>query len=208
MPKMTSAIASHERRPLLVEQVTMSGASLEDLWFQTDATKERSGRAAMDLGERFYQYLRMFADEARRIGAKPVLFMTWYPGNDSFFRTAAELEKVRLLPVGRAWRREFDWDGVHPNLFGSYLIACTVYAMVYEKPPVDLRFDFRDLANKNEFYDEPLLEQTLNQEQANAIGRAAWRACVCHPERSEGPGGKGGSTSGPPAHTGPSLRSG
>jgi len=219
MPKMTSAIATNERRPLLVEQVTMSGASLEDLWLQTDAPtriweehwdyvilQERSGRAAMDLGERFHQYLRRFADEARKSGATPILFMTWSPGNEQFFRSAAERDKVRLLPVGRAWRREFDWDGIHPNLFGSYLIACSVYAMVYDKPPVGLRSDFRDLADKSEFYDAPLLQQTLNQEQANAIGRAAWRAC--HPERSEGPGGKGGTAVAPPAHTGPSLRSG
>ena len=194
MPKMTSAIAAREQRPLLVDQVTMSGASLEDLWFRTDALKriweehwdyvilqERSGRAAMDLGERFYQYLRMFAGEARRSGATPVLFMTWYPGNEAFFRSTAERENVRLLPVGRAWKREFDWDGVHPNLFGSYLIACSVFAMVYDRPPVGLRFDFRDLANRNEFFDEPLLKQTMNQEQANAIGRAAWRAWANNP---------------------------
>src|SRR5207248_8393508 len=67
-----------------------------------------SSDLAMDLGERFYQYLRMLANEARRSGATPVLFMTWYPGNEAFFRSTAEREKVRLLPVGRAWRREFD----------------------------------------------------------------------------------------------------
>ena len=189
MPRMTSAIAARERRPLLVEQVTQSGASLEDLWFRTDALKriwqehwdyvilqERSGRSAMDRGPLFFQYLRMFAEHARRSGATPVLFMTWYPGNEHFFRSAAERENLVLLPVGSAWKREYDWDGVHPNLFGSYLIACSVYAMVYDRPPVDLRFDFRDLADKNEFFDEPLLKQTMNQEQANAIGRAAWRA--------------------------------
>ena len=189
MPKMTSAIAASERRPLLVEQVTQSGASLEDLWFRTDALKriwldhwdyvilqERSGRAAMDRGPLFFQYLRMFADQVRRSGATPVLFMTWYPGNEQFFRSAAERENVALLPVGRAWKREYDWDGVHPNLFGSYLIACSVYAMLYNQPPVGLRFDFRDLADRNEFFDAPLVQQTMNQEQANAIGRAAWRA--------------------------------
>ena len=189
MPKMTSAIASREIRPLLVDQVTMSGATLEDLWFHSEAARriwqehwdyvilqERSGRAAIDRGPMFYLYLRMFADEARKSGAEPVLFMTWYPGNEDFFVSAAARYHLRLLPVGRAWKSEYAWDDAHPNLFGSYLIACSVYAMVYNKPPIGLRFDFRNLANKNEFYDAPLVEQTMNQEQANAIGRAAWRA--------------------------------
>jgi len=197
MPRMTQAIAAGEQRPILASQVTMSGATLEDLWIRTDALRqiwqehwdyvilqERSGSAAMDRGELFRRCVAMFADEARRSGAQPVLFQTWYAGNSAFFHAAAQRANVRLLAVGDAWdallgsRRiaRLDWDGTHPNLYGSYLIACSVYALVYGRQPHDLPIEFRALAAKNEFYDAPLLDQTINAEQARAIQAAAWRA--------------------------------
>ncbi|HJT16559.1 MAG TPA: hypothetical protein VJ853_04195, partial [Thermoanaerobaculia bacterium] len=60
--------------------------------------------------------------------------------------------------------------------FGSYLIACSVYALVYGKPPIGLRFDFRGLADKDEFFDAPMLAQSLDRLTADEIGRAAWNA--------------------------------
>ena len=190
---MTAEISGRESRPLLVDAVTQSGASLEDLWFRTDAVRrvwqehwdyviiqERSGSAARDRGELFHKYLGMFADQARESGATPVVFMTWYPHpeNETLFKSAARRANARLLPVGIAWNtlQNLDWDGTHPNVAGSYLIACTVYAMVYDKPPLGAPFEFRHLAVKNEFYDRALLEQALNEEQAKRIQQAAWRA--------------------------------
>jgi hypothetical protein len=194
MPKMTAEIGAREDRPLLVDAVTQSGASIEDLWFRTDALKrlwqehwdyviiqERGGSAARDRGELFHKYLGMFADQARQSGATPVVFMTWYPawypGNE-LFTSAARRANARLLPVGIAWNmlQNLDWDGTHPNVAGSYLIACTVCAMIYGKPPLGAPFEFRHLAVKNEFYDKALLEQTLNEEQARMIQQTAWRA--------------------------------
>jgi len=147
MPRMTAQIGAKENPPLFVDFVTMSGASLEDLWFRTDAIKriwqlhwdyviiqERGGRAAMDRGEMFHKYLGMFACAAHMSGAKPVLFMTWYPGNENFFRAAAQRAHTLLLPVGLHWRQDFDLDGTHPNIAGSQMIACSVYTMIYKKP--------------------------------------------------------------------------
>src|SRR5207247_1879591 len=131
MPRMTQQIGAHENRPLFVDAVTQSGASLEDLWFRTDAAKriwqehwdyvilqERGGSAAQDPGELFHRYLGMFAAEARKSGATPVLFMTWNAGSEDFFKSAARRANARLLPVGLAWadllaRSDFsrlDWD--------------------------------------------------------------------------------------------------
>ncbi len=198
MPRMTQEIGSREHRPLLVDAITQSGASLEDLWFRTEAVKriwqehwdyvilqERGGRAAHDRGELFHKYLALFAAEARKSGASPLLFMTWNAGNEVFFKAAARRANARLLPVGIAWNalENLDWDGSHPNLAGSYLIACVVYATIYDKVPRDLPFDFRHLAVPNEFYDKALLEQTLNEEQAHTIQQAAWRAA----ERAKNP---------------------
>jgi hypothetical protein len=197
MPRMTQQLGAREHRPLRVDAVTQSGASLEDLWFRTEALKriwqehwdyvivqERGGSAARDRGELFHEYLGLFAAEARKSGAAPVLFMTWNAGSADFFKAAARRANARLLPVGLAWhdllvRGDFsrlDWDGTHPNLAGSYLIASSIYATIYDKAPRDLPFDFRHLAVPNEFYDKALLEQTLNEEQARMIHSAAWRA--------------------------------
>ena len=197
MPRMTQAIGMRERRPLFVDAVTQSGSALEDLWFRTEAVKriweehwdyvvfqERGGRAAMDRGQLFHQYIRMFGDEVRKSGATPLLFQTWYPGNEAFFKAAARRANVGLLPVGTAWQNllsrgqfeRLDWDGIHPNVGGSYLIACSLYVAVYGKPPVGVPFEFRHLAEPHEFYDAALLAQSLNEEQAKAIQRAAWRA--------------------------------
>ena len=193
MPRMTARIGARESPPLLVDAVTESGADLEDLWFRTDALKhiwqshwdyvviqERGGSGAHDQGDLFHRYLGKFADEVRKSGATPLLFMTWYERypaeQEAFMRGAARRARVQLLPVGLAWKHEFDWDGVHPNLAGSYLIACSLYSVVYKKPAFGAPFDFRDLAMKNEFYDKPLLEQSLNEEQARTIQLAAWNA--------------------------------
>src|SRR6266550_1489292 len=169
MPRMTARIGAKEPRPLFVDAVTLGGADLDDLWYRTDALKrlwqshwdyviiqERGGHAAMDRGERFHEGLRKLADQVRMSGATPVLFMTWYPGNGTFFRTAARRAHTLLLPVGIAWKEEFNADGTHPNIAGSYLIACSVYSLIYDKPASDT--------------------QALNEGQAAAIQNAAWDA--------------------------------
>jgi hypothetical protein len=193
MPRMTARIGARENPPLFVDAVTMSGADLEGLWFRTDALRriwqshwdyviiqERGGSGAHDQGDLFHKYLGRFAYEARKSGATPLLFMTWYERypaeQEKFMRAAARRANVGVLPVAVAWKDDFNWDGVHPNVAGSYLIACTVYSLIYNKPALGTPFDFRDLAVKNEFYDKPLLEQSLNEEQAKAIQQAAWNA--------------------------------
>ena len=60
--------------------------------------------------------------------------MTWYPGNEQFFRAAAQRAHTLLLPAGLHWKNEFFADDTHPNVAGSRMIACTVFTMVYKKP--------------------------------------------------------------------------
>lgn len=57
-----------------------------------------------------------------------------------------------VIPVGlafdEAYRRRpdlklhMDYDGSHPELIGSYLAACTVYASIYGKSPVGNSYDY------------------------------------------------------------------
>ena len=33
-------------------------------------------------------------------------------------------------------------DGTHPNLLGTYLAACTVFASIYDKSPIGIKYDY------------------------------------------------------------------
>jgi len=201
MPRMTAAIAAGESRPLRVEAVTMSGASLDQLWTSTRAleklwtahwdyvvVQDRGGSAPRTRAAAFELWVGRFAAEARKSGARVLLYMTWDPGHEAenaalFARVAAEAG-ARVVPVAAARHdllaaggfARLEWDGTHPDLHGSYLVACSIYAAIYGKPPLGARFTFPGLAVADEAYDEALRTQHLEPEQARAIQRAAWAA--------------------------------
>lgn len=57
-----------------------------------------------------------------------------------------------VIPVGLAFEEAYrrkpgiqlhkDYDGTHPELIGTYLAACTVYASIYGKSPVGNSYDY------------------------------------------------------------------
>lgn len=172
LPRMTGEIAKHESRPMRVGSVTRGGASLDQLWYGTKAleqlwlehwdyvvVQERSGRAPHERGELFHQYLGMFANEIRRSGAQPLIYMTWLPSdaaaNEKLFRMAAARARAKLVPAGTAWAAltkagmQLDEDGVHPNVAGSYLVACSVYSTIYGKPAPETKVAFNPAAAAN-----------------------------------------------------------
>ena len=66
---------------------------------------------------------------------------------------------VLVIPVGLAFDsayREIPGiklhkdDGTHPNLKGTYLAACTVFASVFEKSPIGLEYDYFGLINEED----------------------------------------------------------
>jgi hypothetical protein len=202
MPELTQRIASREARPLRVEQVTWSGMSLEQHWEKGEALKrlwihhwdyvvmqERSGVDPIDRYDNFAKWVTVFADEARKSGATPFLFQT-YDLHDrraeltGAFERAARNAGVRLVPVARARyslldRKAFsnlEDDGLHPNLAGSYLIACAVYAMIYGKSPVGLPYTWGTERKTNEVYRHSLEDRTLTPKEALLLQRAAWEA--------------------------------
>ncbi len=81
-----------------------------------------------------------WAEEARRHGAKPALYMVW-PYQDQkegfervaeSYRSAAAAARALLLPAGEAWRAIvrsdsqialYEADKLHPTVAGSYLAA-------------------------------------------------------------------------------------
>lgn len=110
--------------------------------------------------ERFHENVRDFAPIIKEAGAKPVLYMTWARKNvpetqktltDSYNAIGKELGAA-VVPAGSAWKNYFkkypgtvlhDDDGSHPNLAGSYLAACTIYATLLQRDPTGLKDDIK-----------------------------------------------------------------
>ena len=105
----------------------------------------------------FRDYARKHSDTVRKHGAKPVFFMTWAysdaPGMtaqlaEAYTQTANDND-VFVIPAGLAFARSISQrpdlnlyaaDKRHPSLLGTYLGACTVYASLFKKSPVGVKY--------------------------------------------------------------------
>ncbi len=77
---------------------------------------------------------------------------------DAYVAAANEVGAL-VIPVGLAFEEAYkrrpdiklhkDFDGSHPDLIGTYLAACTVYAAVYGKSPVGNRYDYYGRIDKD-----------------------------------------------------------
>jgi hypothetical protein len=107
--------------------------------------------------EPFQEAARAYAKDIRAAGAEPVFFMTWaYTGEPdmtakldaAYTAIGAELD-AGVVPVGLAFatslarRPELELitaDNKHPTLAGTYLAACTFYAVLQGRSPEGLRY--------------------------------------------------------------------
>ena len=109
------------------------------------------------LGKVFVEYAKKNADIARKHGAKPVFFMSWaYADKPEMtaqlaeaYTQAANDNGVYVIPAGLAFARSvaarptlnlYAADKRHPSLAGTYLAAATVYASLFKKSPVGLKY--------------------------------------------------------------------
>lgn len=122
---------------------------------------------ASQLEQQFYAPIRTLDVIAKAAGAKTVLYMNWarrdgdpdnVPGDDfekmqertrtSFMDIAGQIGAA-VAPVGNAWRAVrrdrpdialWAADGSHANVPGSYLAACVLYGVLYERPSIGNAF--------------------------------------------------------------------
>ena len=114
----------------------------------------------------------------RAAGTRPALLMTWaekaHPEDQAIMtevyqKMAAEHDAL-LIPVGQVWetvRREHPeielyWtDGKHASVYGSYLVAATVYATLTGKSAKDLPATAADFSLPEGLdLEHPLLRET------------------------------------------------
>jgi hypothetical protein len=105
----------------------------------------------------FREYAKKNTDTIRKHGAEPVLFMSWAYADkpemtkelaEAYVSTGNEL-KAMVIPAGLAFARSivkrpdislYAPDKRHPSPAGSYLAAATIYASLFGKSPVGLKY--------------------------------------------------------------------
>jgi hypothetical protein len=136
--------------------ITANNFSLEDHWNQGHARAtiargnwafvilQQGPSALPDSRVLLREYARRFAGEARKVGARPALYMVWPAKvrsgdfdavSESYALAARDVDGV-LISAGDAWREVwrrdpgaalYGGDNFHPSLLGSYVAALTIW---------------------------------------------------------------------------------
>lgn len=112
-----------------------------------------------------------FDAEIKKTGARTALYMThayvaphkkadpkMIRDVEALYTSVGNKLGALVIPVGLAFEDSYkqrpdlrlhkDYDGSHPNMAGTYLAACVVYAAVYGKSPVGNSYDYFGAVDK------------------------------------------------------------
>lgn len=112
-------------------------------------------RQSVDHPDSLRLYMQQLIDLARAHGSRPLLYMTWPRQWDPFmmepiaqaYHQLSQRHETMLAPVGEAWKMArqmrpelqlYDPDGSHPSPSGTYLTACVMYAVLFDRSPLGL----------------------------------------------------------------------
>lgn len=155
------------------------------------------GKVRVTSDDLFHPWAVRWAAEITKVGATPIFYLTWARRdtpddqaalNYAYIRAARE-SHARVAPVGMAWaqvRRQhpslglYVEDGSHPSAAGSYLAACTLYAVLFGRSPEGLPAKIIGVpVNLETEQAEPgksAVLVDLPAEHARALQVAAWTA--------------------------------
>ncbi len=167
VPGMIAQLAQSCGEKLEHVLISAGGASLRRHWNKGDAQRtftesrfdvvvlQEQSTLPVKNANRMFETVRLFDEAIRESGARTVLYMTWArqhePQNQTVIAEAytaigAELGAA-VAPVGIAWERFLathtspllhDKDKSHPTLAGSYLAACVLFSVLFNRSPVGL----------------------------------------------------------------------
>ena len=164
LPELVAGLAASQGVKMEVRMIARGGATLDQIWELDEVhnvlrdgkwdfvvLQEHSqlgtvlvdGVQQLNEPEGFWDSIRMYENEIRRVRSKAVLYLTWArknnPGQQSVlnyaYMTIAQELGLMVAPVGMAWAkvREMEpemalhlGDGSHPTAIGSYLSACVL----------------------------------------------------------------------------------
>ncbi len=136
--------------------------------------------------------IREFTEIIRGRGGQVALYMTHAyvpphkqakPDNmrltEAHYLAAGNAVNALIIPVGLAFEEAYrrrpemklhkDFDGSHPELTGTYLAACVVYASVYGKPALGNSYDYYGKISKE---DAAFLQQVADDTVKKFFGRS------------------------------------
>ena len=140
--------------------------------FEIVILQGNSGAALTDKRRQsFHDKVVEFNADIHAAGAKTVLYMTHAYVTPNKQASPDMMRKVEdmyvsvgnevgayVIPVGLAFEESYrrrpdfriqkDYDGSHPNLYGTYLAACVVFASLYGKSPVGNTYDYYGAVDK------------------------------------------------------------
>ena len=93
---------------------------------------------------------------------------------EAHYLAAGNAVNALIIPVGLAFEEAYrrrpdmklhkDYDGTHPELAGTYLAACVVYASVYGKSPVGNPYDYYGKIGKEDaIFLQQVADDTVNK---------------------------------------------
>jgi hypothetical protein len=165
VPGLIAAIAEAHGDQLTHRLLSIGGASLRTHWNKGEALRAIQSRVydtvvlqeqstlPVKNASRMHENVRLFDATVREAGARMVLYLTWArrhaPQSQAAITEAytsiAGVLDAAVAPAGIAWERTLaahpeitlhDKDGSHPNLAGSYLAACVLFATLFKETPV------------------------------------------------------------------------
>jgi hypothetical protein len=171
MPRMLEQLAASGNKRVQTRHETSGGKNLEWHWHNSAAVPlideggwdyvvlQDHSIQTIAAPEKFEKYTFRFAERIKAAGARPILYMTWarqHLPEDAEVITSAYLDAAKrtgslVAPAGLAWKAmlEDDTDLVlhtpdrsHPNFLGSYLVACTFFATIFQTSPKELTWEF------------------------------------------------------------------
>ncbi len=97
---------------------------------------------------------------------------------ESHYLAVGNENNALVIPVGLAFEEAYrrrpdmklhkDYDGTHPDLAGTYLAACVVYASVYGRSPVGNQYDYYGKVSRE---DAAFLQQVADDTVKKFFGR-------------------------------------
>jgi hypothetical protein len=156
LPKMVEALGTARGNTVEIITVAVNNFSLEDHWNHgevrnaiargnwTHVVLQQGPSSLPESRALLRDYVKRFAGEAAKIGARITLYMVWpakprqrdFDAVSESYRLAAQDVDGVILPAGDAWREAWKLDpslelyaedGFHPSRPGSYLAALTIW---------------------------------------------------------------------------------
>ena len=137
----------------------LTEALQSETWDFVVLQENTNAAVAFNAKKDMYPYARKLDEMIKAAGGQTAFLMTWAPeeGAGAFsremvqgqlaagYRTIAEELDALLIPGGEVFAKALEqdeelqlWgeDGQHPSVEGTYLAACTAYALLFQETPV------------------------------------------------------------------------